>query len=93
MRVQCRRGGACHQRGARAHDAPALPVSSRAGRSNTFWNLYSTTKPTLALPTCDYGPFLNFVGSYSGNQVWHRFAPAKQHAPPHTHNPHLHLTC
>ena len=39
-----------------------------AGRGTTFWNIRGKTV-TMALPTCDFGPLLTFVGNFGGNKV------------------------
>jgi hypothetical protein len=31
----------------------------------TWWNLYSNSKPSLALPPCNYGPQLFFAGNWA----------------------------
>lgn len=35
---------------------------AHSGANNTFWNLYGDKQ--LALPPCDYGPLLTFVGDF-----------------------------
>ena len=42
--------------GAAAHTAAAANV--------TWWNMYDATGSAIGLPTCDFGPYLLFVGNY-----------------------------
>lgn len=45
------------------HAAPASPC---AGANTTFWGIYaSATTKFLPLPSCYFGPLLNFVGKWS----------------------------
>jgi hypothetical protein len=53
----------------------SLPPCHSAGRGNTFWGLYSDSGAALALPGCDFGPYLNFVGRYRGVLVGARPSP------------------
>jgi hypothetical protein len=41
---------------------------AHAASNNTWWNIYASGKPgaRLALPSCDFGPQLNFIGSSFG---------------------------
>lgn len=38
---------------------------AHAAANNTWWNIYSSRGTDLNLPDCDFGPLLNFVGSYA----------------------------
>jgi hypothetical protein len=44
------------------------PPPSPPASNNTWWNIYASGKPgaRLALPSCDFGPQLNFIGSSFG---------------------------
>lgn len=46
-----------------------LPGMPDAGRGNTYWGLRSASGRPLPLPTCAFGPFLNFVGNFRGFPV------------------------
>ncbi|KAL4457386.1 hypothetical protein ABPG75_012251 [Micractinium tetrahymenae] len=39
---------------------------AHSGRGNTYWLLRSASGRPLVLPSCDFGPILNFVGPYQG---------------------------
>ncbi|KAL4447947.1 hypothetical protein ABPG75_005166 [Micractinium tetrahymenae] len=34
---------------------------AHTGRGTTFWNVFSTAKPEVKLPDCDYGPYLSYM--------------------------------
>lgn len=34
---------------------------AHTGRGTAFWNVFSTVKPEVKLPDCDYGPYLSFM--------------------------------
>ncbi|KAL4425120.1 hypothetical protein ABPG77_008225 [Micractinium sp. CCAP 211/92] len=34
---------------------------AHTGRGTAFWNVFSTAKPVVELPDCDYGPYLSFM--------------------------------
>ena len=47
--------------------SPLRPLPARllsAGANNTFWGVAAAGNQPVHLPPCDFGPMLNFVGTY-----------------------------
>lgn len=53
---------------------------AHTGRGTTFWNLAGRTRPTP--PTCDFGPLLNFVGSYAASSTVRECVLSQTHRAP-----------
>lgn len=58
-----------HLLSARISDHSLVCPRTPAGRGNTYWNLTSRSGAPLQLPTCGFGPLLNFVGNFAGDKV------------------------
>ncbi|PRW56123.1 band 7 [Chlorella sorokiniana] len=41
---------------------------AHSGRNNVYWGLRAANGHSLAMPACDFGPYLSFVGNYAGGQ-------------------------